>query len=166
MKMSGLFHALAALPTAESPRYTLDRILCQTQRWFETGDFYKNSIHCHCRESMPGRPSRSLVAVLTELPIRFVIFYMIYLNLIFLSSNLVIPIVLCLLIFIQFMYTHTHTQSSSDGIATDYGLDDRLIGGSIPGRGWETFLFDTMSTPALGPSQPPIQWVPGSLSLG
>jgi hypothetical protein len=28
------------------------------------------------------------------------------------------------------------------------------------------FLFDTMSTPALEPTQPPIQWVPGAISLG
>jgi len=25
------------------------------------------------------------------------------------------------------------------------------------------FLFDTVSKPALGPTQPPIQWVPGAL---
>jgi hypothetical protein len=28
------------------------------------------------------------------------------------------------------------------------------------------FLFDTASRPALGPTQTPIQWVPGDLSLG
>jgi hypothetical protein len=28
------------------------------------------------------------------------------------------------------------------------------------------FLFDTMSRPALGPTQTAIQWVPGALSLG
>jgi hypothetical protein len=27
------------------------------------------------------------------------------------------------------------------------------------------FLFDTVSRPALVPTQPPIQWVPGALSL-
>jgi hypothetical protein len=32
--------------------------------------------------------------------------------------------------------------------------------GSIPG-----FLFDTVSRPALGPTQSPIQWVPGVPSL-
>jgi hypothetical protein len=45
-----------------------------------------------------------------------------------------------------------------------HGLDD---GGSIPGRGNDRiFLFATASRPALGPTQPPIQWLPGALSLG
>jgi hypothetical protein len=33
-------------------------------------------------------------------------------------------------------------------------------------RGLGFFLFTTASRPALGPIQPPIQWVPGALSLG
>jgi hypothetical protein len=46
------------------------------------------------------------------------------------------------------------------GIATGYGLDCR---GSIPGRG-NIFLSSITSRPALGPTQPPIQSVPGALS--
>ena len=42
---------------------------------------------------------------------------------------------------------------SSVGIATDYGLDGP---GSNPG-GDEIFR---LSRPALGPTQPPVQWVP------
>jgi hypothetical protein len=39
------------------------------------------------------------------------------------------------------------------------GMDNR---GSIPGRGYEgIFLFATTSTPALGPTHPIIQRVPG-----
>jgi hypothetical protein len=34
------------------------------------------------------------------------------------------------------------------------------------GRGLGIFLFTTVSTTALVPTQPPIQWVPGAVSLG
>jgi hypothetical protein len=33
-------------------------------------------------------------------------------------------------------------------------------------RGLGIFLFTTASRPALGSTEPPIQWVPGALSLG
>jgi hypothetical protein len=33
-------------------------------------------------------------------------------------------------------------------------------------RGPGIFLFTAASRPVLGPTQPPIQWVPGTLSLG
>jgi hypothetical protein len=38
--------------------------------------------------------------------------------------------------------------------------------GSIPGRGKRFFLLSSVSGPALGPTQPPVQWVPGVLSPG
>jgi len=46
-----------------------------------------------------------------------------------------------------------------------YGLDDQ---GSIPGGGNNGILFlsATASRPSLGPTQPPIQCLPGDLSLG
>jgi hypothetical protein len=48
------------------------------------------------------------------------------------------------------------SRDSSIGTATGYGLDETGAGN----------FFDTMSRPALGPTQPPIQWVPGVLSMG
>jgi hypothetical protein len=38
--------------------------------------------------------------------------------------------------------------------------------GSIPGRGERIFPLASMSRPALGPTQLPVQWVPGVLSPG
>jgi len=46
-------------------------------------------------------------------------------------------------------------RDSSVGIATRYGLD----GPRIESR-WEAKLSH-LSRPALGPTQPPVQWVPG-----
>jgi hypothetical protein len=48
------------------------------------------------------------------------------------------------------------------GIATSYGLDDRGWSSS-PGR-VKNFLFSITSTPILGRTHSPIQWVPGALS--
>ena len=50
-------------------------------------------------------------------------------------------------------------RNSSVGIATRYGLD----GPGIESRWWRDFPHP--SRPALGPIQPPVQWVPG-LSQG
>jgi hypothetical protein len=62
-----------------------------------------------------------------------------------------------------FMPSKLRSQDSSASIAT------RLRAGQ-PGfnsqQGQEIFLFSVVSRPTLGPIQPPIQWVPGVLSLG
>jgi hypothetical protein len=48
---------------------------------------------------------------------------------------------------------------------SDYGLDDRAIGVRSP-AGQRIFPLACVSRPALGPTQPPVQWVPGVLSPG
>jgi hypothetical protein len=53
------------------------------------------------------------------------------------------------------------SRDSVVGIATDYGLHDLGVGVRVPVG---SRAFSPASRPALGPTQPPIQWVPGSLS--
>jgi hypothetical protein len=54
------------------------------------------------------------------------------------------------------------------GIATGYGLDDREVRVQVPvgSRIFSSPRHSDRSTPALGSTQPPIQWVPGALSPG
>jgi hypothetical protein len=60
-------------------------------------------------------------------------------------------------------YYYYWSWDSSVGIATGYELDDRGVGFRIPVA---ARIFSTSSRPVLGPTQPPIQWVPGALSPG
>jgi hypothetical protein len=53
---------------------------------------------------------------------------------------------------------------SSVSIVSGYGLDNRAIEVLSPGRGERIFPVAFVSRPALGPTQPPVQWVPGVLS--
>jgi hypothetical protein len=61
--------------------------------------------------------------------------------------------------------TLRQSRDSSVGIALGYGLDDR--GSRVRFQaGLRIFLLTTVSRTALEPTQPPIQWVPGAVSLG
>jgi hypothetical protein len=53
------------------------------------------------------------------------------------------------------------SQDSPFGVTMGYGLDGL---GSIPGSA-RSFLLSIPFRPALGPTQPPIQWLLGAISL-
>jgi hypothetical protein len=57
---------------------------------------------------------------------------------------------------VTYIHTNIVSRGSSVSIVSDYGLDGR---GSI-------FSLASSSRPALGPTQPPVQSVPGALSPG
>jgi hypothetical protein len=56
-------------------------------------------------------------------------------------------------------------RDSAVGIATGYGLDDRGVGVRVP-VGSRIFSSPRRPDWFLGPTQSPIQWIPGALSLG
>jgi hypothetical protein len=56
-------------------------------------------------------------------------------------------------------------RDSSVGIALGYGLDDRGSGFRFPAEAGNFSLHHRVQN-GSGDTQPPIQWVPGALSLG
>jgi hypothetical protein len=66
---------------------------------------------------------------------------------------------------IMFPKFKARSRVSSGSIVYDYGLDDRAIGVRFP-AGQRIFPVASVSRPALGPTQPPVRWVSGLLSLG
>jgi hypothetical protein len=54
----------------------------------------------------------------------------------------------------------------SVSIVSDYGLDDQAIEVRSPAEAKRIFPLASVSRPALGPTQSPVQWVMGVLSPG
>jgi hypothetical protein len=71
----------------------------------------------------------------------------------------------CFKIILKQILVSGWSRDSSVGIALGYGLDDRGSRVRFP-AGAGNFSLRTASRTDLGPTQPPIQWVPGALSLG
>jgi hypothetical protein len=57
------------------------------------------------------------------------------------------------------------SRDSAVGIVTGYGLDDQGVGVRVPVES-SIFCSPRRPEPVLGPTQPPIQWIPGVLSPG
>jgi hypothetical protein len=68
--------------------------------------------------------------------------------------------------FITYIIISCRQPGSSISIVAGYGLDDRAIVVRIPAEVKGSFPLPSVSRSALGPTQPPVQWVPGVLSQG
>jgi hypothetical protein len=58
------------------------------------------------------------------------------------------------------------SRGSSVSIVSGYELDDRTIEVRSPTEAMRICPLSSVSRPALGPTQPPVQWVPRVLYLG
>jgi hypothetical protein len=63
-------------------------------------------------------------------------------------------------------FSSNTSQDSSVGIATGYGPDDRMIGFRFPTEAGNFSPHHSVHTGSVWPTQPPVQWVTGALSLG
>jgi hypothetical protein len=80
------------------------------------------------------------------------------------GGNRLYPRAWAILSLLRFM-NWCKSRDSSVGIALCYGLDHRGSRVRFP-KGLGNFLFTITSRTALGPTQPPIHWVPAAPFLG
>jgi hypothetical protein len=63
-------------------------------------------------------------------------------------------------------YFTSVSRGTSVSFVSDYGLDDRAFEVRSPARAWRISPLASVSRPALGPTQPPVQRMPGGPFLG
>jgi hypothetical protein len=69
---------------------------------------------------------------------------------------LLLVVVTILIDIIMLLFSYHRYQGSSVSTVSDYGLDDRAIGVRSP-AGAKDFPLPSVPTPALRPTQPPVQ---------
>jgi hypothetical protein len=127
-----------------------------------------NLVRCYIRQSSVDSAHCCLCKVWTELYWYFAWMYCFHLQGWRVSQATNIqeePCLLCLFFGEGGLHWHWRCQDSIVGIATVLWVRRPSSRSSSPGR-VKNFLFSKSSRPALEPTQPPIQWVPGALSPG
>jgi hypothetical protein len=81
-------------------------------------------------------------------------------------SYIIIIIIIIIIVVVVVVVVIIIIIESRDSSVIQRWATGWMIGEFESGQGLGIFLFTTVSIPALGPTQPPIQWVPGAPSLG
>jgi len=164
---SGQLHAPAAISPGQGLPYPLDRRFGWFQSRPGSGDEEKKVL-CPCRELNPSRAALSLVIELPQ-PISPSSCWSESVS--FTNSDIVLSSVYLVVIFERKTVSFRSRLVYYKALLVKYlicwatGWTIGILGFDFRWR-LTTFLFTTASRTALDPTQPPIQWVRGAISLG